>query len=229
MKAGTNGLPDPTKITTFVAGAANPVELEIGPGGDLFYVDFEGGTIHRVTFGGHIPGTGRRHQRDADIRPLAAAGLVRRDGVDATRRAHALTYAWDLDGDGQFDDSTAATPTFTYATPGTRHVGLRVTDPSLATGTTTQDIVVDDTLPTPVIDSPASSLTWKVGDPISFSGHAPDGQGATLPASALSWSLDHPALPVELPHPYGPDVDRRRERDVRPRPTTTTRRTSSWS
>ena len=43
---------------------------------------------------------------------------------------------------------------------------LRVTNPSLATGTTTMDIVVDDSLPQPVIDSPTSALTWRSGLPV---------------------------------------------------------------
>jgi glucose/arabinose dehydrogenase len=50
MKKGTNGLPNPTRLSTFVAGAANPVDLQIGPGGDLFYVDFDGGTIRRIRY-----------------------------------------------------------------------------------------------------------------------------------------------------------------------------------
>jgi glucose/arabinose dehydrogenase len=36
MLPGSNGLPDPATIQTFDAGAGNPVDLEIGPGGDLF-------------------------------------------------------------------------------------------------------------------------------------------------------------------------------------------------
>ncbi|MGH2816268.1 MAG: sugar dehydrogenase, partial [Actinomycetota bacterium] len=43
--------------------------------------------------------------------------------------------------------------------------------------------------PAPVIDTPPSSLTWAVGDTITFSGHASDAQDGTLPASALSWQL----------------------------------------
>jgi glucose/arabinose dehydrogenase len=43
--------------------------------------------------------------------------------------------------------------------------------------------------PTPVIDSPPSTLAWKVGDPIAFSGHATDPEQGTLPASSLSWTL----------------------------------------
>jgi glucose/arabinose dehydrogenase len=45
-----NGLPSPANIITFVAPAANPVALEIGPGGDLFYPDFDGGTIRRIRY-----------------------------------------------------------------------------------------------------------------------------------------------------------------------------------
>ena len=43
--------------------------------------------------------------------------------------------------------------------------------------------------PTPVIDTPTAGTTWKVGDTISFTGHATDPEQGTLPASALSWRL----------------------------------------
>src|SRR3989454_928837 len=55
MFPGANGLPDPNNRMTFVAPGAGPVDLQIGPGGDLFYVDYNGGTIRRVTFGGPTP------------------------------------------------------------------------------------------------------------------------------------------------------------------------------
>ena len=42
----------------------------------------------------------------------------------------ALAYAWDLDADGAYDDSTSATPSRTYTQNGQVTVGLRVTDPS---------------------------------------------------------------------------------------------------
>jgi hypothetical protein len=40
-----------------------------------------------------------------------------------------------------------------------------------------------------VIDTPASTLTWKVGDRIDFSGHGSDPQDGTLAPAALQWSL----------------------------------------
>ena len=39
-----------------------------------------------------------------------------------------LTYAWDLDDDGAFDDSTSATPTATFGDNGSFEVSLRVTN-----------------------------------------------------------------------------------------------------
>src|SRR5262249_22634458 len=39
-----------TTIATFVGNAAGPVDLKIGPGGDLFYVDLTGGTIRRIQY-----------------------------------------------------------------------------------------------------------------------------------------------------------------------------------
>jgi hypothetical protein len=39
-----------------------------------------------------------------------------------------ISYAWDLDGDGAFDDATTAQPSFVYTTGGVYNAALRVTD-----------------------------------------------------------------------------------------------------
>jgi PKD repeat protein len=103
-----------------------------------------------------------------------------------------LTYAWDLDGDGAFDDSTAASPQRTYSTAGTFQVRLRVRD-SGGLESTSDPIVVDagNSPPTPVIDPPsATSAAWAVGDTITFSGSATDPESGPVPASQLSWQVD---------------------------------------
>ena len=41
----------------------------------------------------------------------------------------------------------------------------------------------------PTISAPASTLTWKVGDPITFSGSATDAEDGAMPASALTWNV----------------------------------------
>src|SRR5207244_948974 len=101
-----------------------------------------------------------------------------------------ITYSWDLNGDGVYGDSTAVSPTFTYNTAGTYVVHLKVTD-SNGASTISSPITIDagNTPPVPTIAAPASTVTWRVGDPISFSGSATDDQDGSIPASGLSWPL----------------------------------------
>jgi PKD repeat protein len=188
MQKGTNGLPDPSAISVFDAGASGPVHLEIGPNGDLFYCDFNGGTIRRIRYFGvnQPPNAVATANPTNGTAPLA----VSFDGSGSTDpEGGALSYAWDLDGDGAFDDSTAAKPTRTYAA-GTYTVRLQVTDDAGNTSVSLPlTITANNTPPAAAIASPSSTLTWRVGDTISFSGSATDTQDGTLPASALSWKL----------------------------------------
>jgi glucose/arabinose dehydrogenase len=184
---GSNGLPDFSQATTFLDGDRNPVDVQIGPNGDVFYVDFGTG----------INGAVRRispNQPSAviDASPTSGAAplAVHFDASGSTDpQGQALTYAWDLDGDGQYDDATGVTADRTYTEGGDVNVGLRVTDTSNATDTDHVVISVNNDGPVPVISTPAASLHWKAGDDISFSGSATDPQDGTLPASALTWTL----------------------------------------
>ena len=109
MLRGADGLPDPANIQTFVAGAENPVELQFGPNGDLYYVDLENGRVRRVrsVTTNHAPVARARADRTSGDVPLT----VSFDGSASTDPdGQAIGYAWDLDGDGAFDDSTAVKP-----------------------------------------------------------------------------------------------------------------------
>jgi glucose/arabinose dehydrogenase/PKD repeat protein len=107
----------------------------------------------------------------------------------------ALSYSWDLDGNGAYGDSTAAKPTWTYTNAGNTTASLRVTDAKGATDTASVTIRVG--LPKVTIATPAPSLRWAVGDAISFSGSAVDNTGKAIPSSGLSWTviLHHGACP----------------------------------
>jgi glucose/arabinose dehydrogenase len=194
MMPGGNGLPDPANIQSFVGvdatggAAGNPVDLKIGPGGDLFYVDMEDGTLHRITYtAANQPPTARISANPTSgATPLTVAF----DGSSSTDpEGRPLTYSWDLNGDGTFGDATTATASYTYTSGGTYTASLRVTDDQGAANTTSVTITVGNTAPVAVIDNPSATLTWQVGQTISFSGHATDAQDGTLPAAALSWSV----------------------------------------
>jgi glucose/arabinose dehydrogenase/PKD repeat protein len=187
MAKGTSGQPDPQTLAPFVAPAAGPVDLEVGPDGALYYVDF-GGSIRRVQFsaGNQPPNAVAQAAPTSGPAPLN----VSFDGRSSSDpEAGTLTYAWDLDGDGAFDDSTSATPTWTYTAPATVTVRLRVTDPGGLTDTDTVVVSASNTPPVPVINTPASGTTWEVGEKIDFSGSATDAQDGTEPATRLSWQL----------------------------------------
>ncbi|HWI01511.1 MAG TPA: PQQ-dependent sugar dehydrogenase [Propionibacteriaceae bacterium] len=189
MQKGADGKPSPGLIRTFVAGAANPVNVENGPGGDLFYVDFDGGTIRRIRYAD----TNQNPMAVATATPTTGAAplTVAFDGSGSTDpdSGDTLSYAWDLDDDGGFDDSTVAKPTYTYTTTGSYTPSLKVTDNHGASDTDSVTISVGNTAPTAVINTPAAGTTWKVGDVINFSGGATDAQDGALPPSALSWDL----------------------------------------
>jgi len=194
MMPGANGVPDPAKIRSFVGvdstggAAGHPVDLKIGPAGDLFYVDMEDGTLHRIIYSAaNQPPTARLSASPtAGDAPLT----VTFDGSGSTDpEAQALTYSWDLNGDGTFGDATTPTASHTYTSSGTFTASLRVTDDQGASNTASVTITVGNTAPVAVIDSPAATRTWKVGQKIGFSGHATDAQDGTLPRSALTWSL----------------------------------------
>jgi len=51
MLPGANGLPNPANTQVVLANLSSPADLKVGPGGDFFYVDHDGGAIHRITFG----------------------------------------------------------------------------------------------------------------------------------------------------------------------------------
>jgi PKD repeat protein len=170
------------------AAAGHPVDLKIGPGGDLFYVDMDDGTVHRITYtAANQPPTAVINASPTSGTPPLTVSFTSTGSSDPEGKP--LTYSWDLNGDGTFGDATGTTASYTYTTSGVYHPALRVTDDQTASDTATVTITVGNTAPTAVIDLPSSSLTWKVGDTINFSGHATDAQDGTLPASALNWSL----------------------------------------
>jgi PKD repeat protein len=189
MLPGTNGVPDPARIRTFAAGAANPVNLQIGPGGDLFFADFDGGTIRQVSFtpANRPPTAVATATPDSGLAPLT----VQFDGSGSSDpdAGDSLSYAWDLDGDRQYDDSTAVSPSHTYTSPGVYTASLRVTDSHGESSTDAVTISAGNSPPTATMNSPAPGTRWAVGDLIEFTGGATDAQDGPLPASALSWTL----------------------------------------
>ena len=86
-----------------------------------------------------------------------------------------LSYAWDFDGDGSYDDATGVSPLFDAATldgPDSLTIGLRVTDGDGATDTDTAQLSVANVAPalsdlsaTAVAEGGTSTFTGAISDP----------------------------------------------------------------
>ncbi|HKZ71752.1 MAG TPA: PKD domain-containing protein, partial [Nitrospirota bacterium] len=81
-----------------------------------------------------------------------------------------VTYAWDMDNDGQYDDSTLVNPEFSRTDNGVFTVGLQVSDGSL-TGTDTATVTVANVAPAV---NAGPDQTVNEGDTVSFSGNFTD-------------------------------------------------------
>ncbi len=81
--------------------------------------------------------------------PVDEGSPLALDGLGSSPSAHATitAYAWDLDHDGQYDDATGSSAQVTFPNDGTFTVGLRVTDSSGLSSTTSRAVQVDDVLP----------------------------------------------------------------------------------
>ncbi|MGW4465287.1 PQQ-dependent sugar dehydrogenase [Micromonospora sp. NPDC004704] len=184
------GLPSPTNIEAFGQAAANPTDLAIGPGDELYYVDLGGGTVRRIRYfpGNQPPTAVISAQPTSGTAPLTVTfdgtGSGDPDPADEGR----LTYRWDFTDDGTVD-ATTPTASFTYTGTGTHTARLTVTDTLGVSASTTVTIQPGNSAPTAVLDSPTAGTTWKVGDTLSFAGHATDPQQGSVPAAGLRWRL----------------------------------------
>ncbi len=109
---------------------------------------------------------------------LTGAGSTDSDGTIAT-------YAWDLDGDGQYDDATGMTTSFTTTSSGTHIVGLQVTDNRGATDTTTATVTVNNVAPTANAGSDQNGFTGTVVNVSAASSRDPGND-----IVSYAWDLD---------------------------------------
>ena len=198
MFASGGDAPNPASRQPFVTRASGRVvDLQMGPDGKLYYADFDGGSVYRIAYyvANTPPVASLVANPTSGAAPLAVAfdASASNDAEDGAN----LSFAWDLDGDADFDDAIGPLATATYTTSGRRDVTVRVTDSSGLSRTATQAIVVDNTPPVPVIDTPLATFQWTANETIAFSGHATDAEDGPLPPGQLSWAtyIHHCATP----------------------------------
>ncbi|MGQ0602319.1 MAG: PQQ-dependent sugar dehydrogenase, partial [Anaerolineales bacterium] len=147
MLRDANGVPTPGLVRTFVAGAAAPVDLEIGPNGDLYYVALTGSVRH-IQFtsggGGGLPSP----WSSQDIGSVGVAGsasfnngtfTVRGSGADIGGAADAFHYVYQpMSGDGSI---TARVATLQLKSDAAAKAGVMIRE-SLAANAPSAALVV---------------------------------------------------------------------------------------
>jgi glucose/arabinose dehydrogenase len=197
-----NGHPDPNSMVQIASNLSHPVDLVTGAGGDLFYVDLDGGVVHRIVY---------HTDPIASIAPVPVflgPGVAHLNGSassDPDPNDYIVSWNWYLQGQSDTSgapDATGATYDWNVPSAGVFPVRLKVVTHLGYTASTEYDVDASDAPPVPVIDTPLDSLTWTVGDSIDFSGHATDPEDGNLPAAKLSWELviHHCPAGIELCH-----------------------------
>ena len=195
--------------------ARPPVDLEIGPDGNLFYVDLDGGTIDRIRYFANdlIP------TADATATPTSGGDplTVQFDGTGSSDpdRGDVLTLRLGLTATGRSTTPAREPSPMSTQTPGIYTARLTVTDQQGATNTS--DPIDDlrgrhaagaeDPDPVGVDDVEGGRHDQLLGPGRRRAGRAAARLGPDLDA-------DPPPLPVELPHAPRPELPRHRERVV---------------
>ncbi|MGH7293105.1 MAG: PKD domain-containing protein, partial [Myxococcota bacterium] len=136
VDANSDGIPDAPADNGaqafFGGGNATAVQLATGPGGDIFFANINNGLVSRIYYcvacDNQAPSAAIALDAgsSADGGPRTIA-FTAANSVDPNA-AGALTYEWDLDGNGAFDDASGVTASRFYGGNGSYRVAVRVTD-----------------------------------------------------------------------------------------------------
>jgi len=173
----------------FLTGLSAPVHLEFGPYGStraLYYLDYMGGAVHRVT------------PAEANTAPVADF-WQRPDGLTVTLDGSAsrdpdsgdtiASYRWNF-GDGTSATTTTPRTTHTYPAAKTYTVTLTVTDSRGATSApATKDVPAGEHAPAISITSPATTARFAVNQQVTVTAEATDPEDGALPGGAITWTV----------------------------------------
>jgi hypothetical protein len=112
INKSANCMPDATNRDTSVENADDSVDLEIGPGGYLFYVDVGRGDIRRI----HSFGVPALRRAAASPTNGLAHLTVNFDGIGSSvpDSGETLAWAWNVDSDRTHEASPSLSSTRTY-------------------------------------------------------------------------------------------------------------------
>jgi len=165
-------------------------DVNIGPDGNLYYLErtftSTGGRIGKISYNA-VVGAPAITKQPTNV--SANSNATATFSVTATGDAP-LSYSWQKNG-VVISGANASTYSVT-ATSGLNGAKFRCVV-SNAKGTVISEegvLTINGANPVPVISAPGTTLSYRAGDTISFSGSATDPQDGTLAAGAFTWQVD---------------------------------------
>ncbi|GAA3242769.1 lectin [Actinocorallia longicatena] len=175
----------------------SPIDIEFGPDGSLYVLDYGDGFFRANPDAGlyridYSPGNKRPQAKIVTDKVSATQAplTVHFDGSTSTdAEPGALTYAWDFDGDGTFDEEGAETD-HTYTQLGQYTARLKVTDSGGRFSLTSVEITVGNTAPKVDIKTPADGTFFDWGNVVPFTIGVTDAEDGDSPTCAnVQWTF----------------------------------------
>jgi hypothetical protein len=193
MREGLTGAPDPATVANFaVRGGSEvftPVDIVEGADGSLFVPNFYGDSIVQIRYfpdnkapDAHLTASETYGEAPLDVE-FDASGSTDPDLIEGD----ALHYAWDLDGDGEFDDGDGPTESYEYTEAKNVTAKVRVSDDFNHISVAEEKLYPGNLGPPEVeIKAPTGTFEWTIGEPVPYEAVATDPDG--------DWfgSVDHP-------------------------------------
>jgi glucose/arabinose dehydrogenase len=172
----------------FATGVVQPVDLQVGNDGALYYLDRFAGSVRRITFAtSSTAPVITSHPSSATV----AVGQPASFSVSA-EGTQPLTFQWQRDS-VEIPGATAATYTLPSAALSDSGATFRavVTNPISTTPSNSATLtVIASGVPTGNITAPAEGSRYSAGDTITYSGTGNDPEDGDLPATAFTWRVD---------------------------------------
>jgi glucose/arabinose dehydrogenase len=185
MKPDGGGVPNPSDVSVLI-DAIDVVDIEFGPGGEAYIVDFEAGEVLRLAR------SANNAAPEASIQANPVVGKIPLEvTLDASESSDAqndqLTYAWDLDDDGAFDDASGRTVEHIFTAVASHDVSVEVTDFHGASDVETVTIEATETNTDPPVLSSIDDLTVDEDETAEFTAVATD---PDLPSQSLTFTVE---------------------------------------
>lgn len=178
-----------------VAYQVGIVDMDAADDGYLYTVNIAGGTVDRLV--------------GADSPPIVLIDAAPQNGpvplvtnLDASASYQpgggSLTFAWDLDDDGQFDDATGPITSVTFADQSNHDVRVRVTNQLGASSVGIVTLYPGNSAPVVSVGI-TSPLPWTAGEQIGFTVTATDFEDGPLSGGSVTWetNIRHCYLPTD--------------------------------